>query len=92
MPPDWLDTLAAACFPLSFAGASTALAGTLLLDRRRRVGIMEAVWPLTMPYPGLAAQAWPKRVEAPHDGRPGASADRPTWQATFTGTTHWEHS
>jgi len=52
---------------------------------------MEAVWPLTMLYSGLAAHAWLKRAGAPQDGRHGARADRPMWQATFVGTTHWEH-
>jgi len=89
--PAWLDTLAAACFPLSIAGASAALAGILLLGRRRRMGIMEAVWPLAMLYPGLAAHVWLKRAGAPHDGRHGAREDRPMRQATFVGTTHWEH-
>jgi len=91
IPDAWLDTLAAACVPLSTAGASAALAGTLLLGRRRRTGIMEAVWPLTMLYSGLAAHAWLKRAGAPQDGRHGACADRPMRQATVIGTMHWEH-
>ena len=91
MPPAWLETLAAAGFPLSIAGAPAALAGIFLLGRRRRMGITEAVWPLTMPYPGLAAHAWLKRAGAPHDGRYGAPADGPMWQAIFIGATRWEH-
>ncbi len=91
MPPAWLDTLAAACVPPSIAGASAPLADILLLGRRRRMGIMEAVWQLTMLYPGLAAHAWLKRAGAPHDGRHDARADRPMRQAAFIGTTRWEH-
>jgi len=52
---------------------------------------MEAVWPLTMLYSGLAAHAWLKRAGAPQDGRHGACADRPMRQATVIGTMHWEH-
>jgi len=91
MPPAWLDTLAAAYVPLSIAGALAVLADIVLLGRRQRMGVMEAVWPLTMLYwgpPELAAYARFGRAGAPHDGRRGAHADRPMWQAAFVGATH----
>lgn len=91
IPAACLDTLAVACVPLSIAGASAALADILLFGRRWCLGTMEAVWPLTMLCPGLAAHAWLKQAGAPHDGRHGARADRPVWQAAFIGITHWEH-
>src|SRR4051812_13242603 len=59
------------------------LADIYLLGRRQKMGIMEAVWPLTMLYwgpVGLVFYAW--------FGRGARGGDSPMWQSTFKGATH----
>ena len=93
MPPVWLQTLAAIHVPLSMAGALLVLADIFILGRRQRMGIMEAVWPLTILYwgpLGLVFYAWFGRGMKPgqdHDGQKGHT-EEPMWRATFKGATH----
>ncbi len=94
-PPDWLQALAAIYVPLSVASAILVAADIVLLGRRQTMGIMDAVWPLTMLYwgpAGLVFYAWFGRA-APHGavqppGAHGAHGSQPMWQATFKGATH----
>ena len=101
MPPAWLQTLAAIYVPLAVASAVLVLADIFVLGRRQPMGIMDAVWPLTMLYwgpVGLVFYAWFGRGtrqpashghEARHDmGDGGMGGDKPMWQATFSGATH----
>ena len=85
MTPIWMQSFAAIYVPLSIAGALAVLADIFLLGRRQKMGIMEAVWPLTMLYwgpLGLVFYAW--------FGRAGRGPDDagPMWQSTFKGATH----
>lgn len=82
MPPVWLSGFAAWWIPLSILSALVVLADIFLLGHRQHMGVMEAVWPLTMLYwgpVGLIFYFWFGR--AGHD-------DRPMWQAVFNGATH----
>jgi hypothetical protein len=84
MPPAWLQSLSAVYVPLSIASALLVLADIYVLGRRQAMGIMEAVWPLTMLYwgpVGLLFYAWFGRGM-------GGEEDPPMWQATFKGATH----
>lgn len=103
MPPTWLQDFAAAYVPLSVAAALLVAADIFLLGRRQHMGVMEAVWPLTMLYwgpAGLLFYGWFGRgpADAPshvHQGRNGKSGhgaqghgQAPMWQATFKGAAH----
>ena len=97
MPPAWLQGLSVIYVPLSIASALLVLCDIVLLGRRQPMGIMDAVWPLTMLYwgpLGLLFYAWFGRAAPPqpegqhgHAGR-GMHGDKPMWQATFNGATH----
>ena len=82
MPPFWLQTFAEIYTPLSVATALFVLADIYVLGHRQRMGIMEAVWPLTMLYwgpIGLIFYFWFGRRR---------EREPPMWQAVFTGATH----
>jgi hypothetical protein len=99
MPPAWLQSLAAVYVPLAIVSALLVLADIYLAGRRQHMAIMEAVWPLTLLYwgpLGLLFYFWFGRgMRMPgggghhdHRGGGGGHAERPMWQATFTGATH----
>lgn len=99
MPPAWFQQLATIYVPLSILSALIVLADIYLVGRRQHMGIMEAVWPLTMLYwgpVGLAFYFWfgrgmPMRGGGHHHGgghHGGHEMERPMWQATFNGATH----
>jgi putative flippase GtrA len=92
MPPSWIGMLAAIYVPLSIVAALLVLADIFLAGRRQHMGVMEAVWPLTMLYwgpLGLLFYAWFGRGMTM---RPGARmpphGGGPMWQAAFKGATH----
>lgn len=94
MPPDWIRTLAGIYEPLSIVAALLVLADIYWLGRRQHMGIMEAVWPLTVLYwgpLGLVPYAWFGRGMRMHPGQHAHEHEhgsRPIWQATFNGATH----
>jgi hypothetical protein len=62
------------------------LSDILLLGRRQKMAIMNAVWPLTMLYwgpAGLLFYFWFCRQRSGAD-----SGEKPMWQAAFSGATH----
>jgi hypothetical protein len=90
MPPAWLHTLSVIYVPLSIVAALLVLADIYLLGRRQHMGVMEAVWPLTMLYwgpVGLIWYAWFGRGGGQHDHHHGHGRT-PMWQSTFKGATH----
>ncbi len=91
MPPNWVQALAAIYVPLSILSALLVLADIFLAHRRQPMAIMDAVWPLTMLYwgpLGLIFYAWFGRAMPPQPGHDHHHADKPMWQATFSGATH----
>ena len=93
MPPAWLQTLSAIYVPLSIASALLVLGEIFLAGRRKPMGIMDAVWPLTMLYwgpLGLVFYFWFGRGRKPQSdpGGGGKQDGKPMWQATFSGATH----
>ena len=77
MVPDWLNTLAALHIGLSVLAALAVLLDILLLGRRQPMGVMEAVWPLTMLYwgpLGLVFYGWFGRARPQGEARGGEAA------------------
>lgn len=86
---------------LSIAACLFVAADIFLVGRRQKMGVMDAVWPLTMLYWGplglpfyfsFGRAAAPSRTERPahthmHEHAHG-SAEPPMWQAVFKGAAH----
>jgi hypothetical protein len=87
---------------LSIAAALMVLADIFLLGRRQSMGVMDAVWPLTLLYWGPLGlpfyfsfgRAAPSQTQMlGHAQMPGhahghGEAEPPMWQAVFTGAAH----
>jgi len=76
MAPAWLDAFAAVWIPLSVLAAVGVLVDVLVLGRRQKMTIMDAVWPLTMLYwgpLGLPIHLWFGRAPAPR--KPNVAPD-----------------
>ncbi len=84
------ETIAFVYILLSIASAAWVLIDIFLIGRRQPMGVMEAVWPLTMLYWGplglpfyfAFGRGMPGHAH-PHDHR-----DVPMWQAVFKGAAH----
>jgi len=92
MPPDWLTALSWAALALAFA-----CAGWIVLDiygrgHRQRMGIMEAVWPVTALYFGPAAVAayrsWGRPMSRRWQRAHGDPPAPPGYAVTATGVAH----
>lgn len=96
MIPTWLHALATIYVPLSIAAALLVGGDILIGQRRQAMGIMEAVWPLTMLYWGPVGlffyfrfgRAQPKPGHAHAHAHAHHHHDTPMPQATFKGATH----
>jgi hypothetical protein len=91
---DALETFAFVYVWLSIAAALIVLADIFLLGRRQPMGVMDAVWPLTLLYWGplglpfyfgfgRAARSDTQMHEHAHE-----SSEPPMWQAVFKGAAH----
>ncbi len=91
-----LEALAFVYICLSIGAALLVLADIFLLGRRQPMGVMDAVWPLTMLYWGPLGlpfyfgfgRAAPARtpMSDPADGH--GRAETPMWRAVFKGAAH----
>lgn len=82
MPPEWLHVLSIIYVCLAILCALGVAADIWLLGHRQHMGIMEAVWPLTLLYWGPLGLPFYFAI-----GR-SMKHDRPMWQATFNGASH----
>ena len=93
-----LESFAFVYIWLSIASALIMLADIFLLGRRQPMGVMDAVWPLTMLYWGplglpfyfsfgRAAPSLPRIHDHAH-GPGHGDAEPPMWQAVFKGAAH----
>jgi Domain of unknown function (DUF4396) len=87
---------------LSIAAALMVLADIFLLGRRQSMGVMDAVWPLTLLYWGplglpfyfsfgraaFAQTPMLARKQMPGHAHGAGEAEPPMWQAVFTGAAH----
>ncbi len=90
MPPDWLTTLAWISVAVAVACAALILADIYLGGRRLRMGVMEAVWPITALYAGpLGLWAYGRlgRVSPAREGTHGMP-ERPFPLAVAVGVMH----
>ncbi len=93
-----LDTIALIYILLSIAAALVVLADIFLFGRRQPMGVMEAVWPLTLLYWGplglpfyfgFGRAAHPQaRTHDKAHGRGEGHGEPPMWQAVFKGAAH----
>ncbi|HEY6520200.1 MAG TPA: DUF4396 domain-containing protein [Roseiarcus sp.] len=90
-----LETFAFVYIWLSIAAALIVLADIFLLGRRQSMGVMDAVWPLTMLYWGpLGLPFYFSFGRAAHSHAQmqghehGHDAEPPMWQAVFKGAAH----
>jgi len=89
-----LETFAFVYIWFSIAAALIVLADIFLLGRRQSMGVMDAVWPMTMLYWGPLGlpfyfsfgRAAPSDTQM-HDHARGGSGP-PMWQAVFKGAAH----
>jgi hypothetical protein len=92
VPPTWLTVLAWCFLALAFASAGWILADIYGRGFRQRMGVMEAVWPVTALYFGpLAVWAYRRwgRVRSPRwQERNGSAHDPPRWVSTALGVSH----
>nr|WP_099194318.1 DUF4396 domain-containing protein [Mycobacterium kansasii] len=94
VPPTWLTAIASVGLTSGFASAVIILIDVYARGYRQRMGIMEAVWPITARYFGPAAvwtywrygrpnsRRWLRRHQ--HDRPP----DKPKWATTAIGVSH----
>ena len=98
LSPISLNAIAFIYILLSIAAALVVLADIFLLGRRQPMGVMEAVWPLTLLYWGplglpfyfsfgRAAHSQARTHEHAH-GHGDGHGEPPMWQAVFKGAAH----
>jgi len=92
MPPGWLTVLSWAALALAFASAGWIAFDVYGRGYRQRMGIMEAVWPVTALYFGpLAAaayRAWGRPMSGRWQREHGDPPAKPGYAATATGVAH----
>lgn len=86
--PISLNTIAFIYILLSVAACLFVAADIFLLGRRQPMGVMEAVWPLTLLYWGPLGLPFYLSFGRGGLGRPPMRGDVPMWQAVFKGAAH----
>lgn len=94
MPPPWLVVLSCVALLIGFASAAVILIDIYGRGYRQRMGVMEAVWPVTALYFGPLAVWMYRRYGKPNSlrwlsehGR-DAAPDKPKWATTAIGVSH----
>ena len=96
LSPTSLNTLAFVYIALSIAACLFVAADIVLAGRRQNMGVMEAVWPLTMLYWGPLGlpfyfgfgRAAPSQTRMRGHGHGPGEPEPPMWQAVFKGAAH----
>ena len=83
-----LNTIAFIYILLSVAACLFVAADIFLIGRRQPMGVMEAVWPLTLLYWGPLGLPFYLSFGRGDSGRPHTHGDVPMWQAVFKGAAH----
>lgn len=96
LSPTSLNTIAFVYIALSVASCLFVAADIFFAGRRQKMGVMEAVWPLTMLYWGPLGLPFyfgfgreePSRGPMRAHSHGAGESEPPTWQAVFKGAAH----
>lgn len=92
MPPTWLTALAWVFLAVAFGSAAEIGLDIFRRGYRQKMGVMEAVWPVTALYFGPAASWAYRRFGRPQSERwqreHGDPPDKPGWATTAVGVSH----
>ena len=92
MPPDWLTVLAWVSLATAFFCAAGIACDIFLGGHRQPMGVMEAVWPLTALYAGLAGvlayRAWGRPKSREGSAARGEEPEPPFWASVVVGVSH----
>ena len=94
MPPNWLTILAWCALAIAFTSAAVIVFDIYGRGYRQRMGVMEAVWPVTALYFGPAAVWMYWKYGRPNSRRWLAEnkrqnpPDKPEWATTAVGVSH----
>ncbi len=86
--PTSLNTIAFIYISLSVAACLFVVADIFLAGRRQPMGVMEAVWPLTLLYWGPLGLPFYFSFGRGRPGHAHMQGDVPMWQAVFKGAAH----
>jgi hypothetical protein len=94
VPPAWLVVLSWVALALAFAGGAVILLDIYARGYRQRMGVMEAVWPVTALYAGPLAVAGYRRFGRPssrkwlQDNDRDEPPEKPRWATIAVGVSH----